>query len=139
MSACPGDHDRGLDYDLPQLISRRRALTVLTGGAAAAFLAACGDSDSGSSTPKATTATATEEIADETAGPYPGDGSNGLNALTESGVVREDITSSPGGASGSADGVPTTIEMTLIDVANGGGLLAGAAVYSWHCTADGQY
>jgi len=117
---------------MAQPINRRCALTVLTGGAASAFLAACGGS---SDTPGKTTA----EIPDETAGPYPGDGSNGPNALTESGVARKDITSSFGGASGTADGVPTTIEMTLLDVANGGGPLAGAAVYLWHCTADGQY
>jgi protocatechuate 3,4-dioxygenase beta subunit len=111
-------------------LTRRRALTVLTGGAASAFLAACGGSDKTSDT---------SEIPDETAGPYPGDGSNGPNALADSGVVRKDITSSFGGASGTADGVPTTIEMTLLDVAKGGAPLAGAAVYLWHCTADGQY
>jgi len=44
------------------------------------------------------------EIPEETAGPYPGDGSNGPNALTESGVVRSDITSSFGGATGGAAG-----------------------------------
>jgi protocatechuate 3,4-dioxygenase beta subunit len=127
------DHDRGLDYDLPRLISRRRALTVITGGAATAFLAACGGSE------KTTSATATSEIPDETAGPYPGDGTNGPNVLADSGVVRKDITTSFGDAGGTADGVPTRIEMTLLDVANGGGPLAGAAVYLWHCTADGQY
>lgn len=134
MTAMPHDHDRGLDHDLPRLISRRRALTVLTGGAAAAVLAACGDSAS-----PANGTTATSEIPDETSGPYPGDGSNGPDALTESGVVRKDITTSFGGASGVADGVPTTIEMTLLDVAKGGRALAGAAVYLWHCTADGRY
>lgn len=36
------------------------------------------------------------EIPDETAGPYPGDGSNGPNVLAESGIVRSDITSSFG-------------------------------------------
>jgi protocatechuate 3,4-dioxygenase beta subunit len=136
MSRMPHDHDRGLDYDLPRLINRRRALSVLTGGAAAAFLAACGESRTTGST---STATSTSEIPDETAGPYPGDGSNGPNALADSGVVRTDITSSFGDATGEADGVPTTIEMTLLDVAGGGGPLAGAAVYLWHCTADGQY
>ena len=60
------------------------------------------------------------EIPEETAGPFPGDGSNGPNALTESGVVRRDITKSFGDASGTAAGVPTTIEMTLLDVAGGG-------------------
>jgi protocatechuate 3,4-dioxygenase beta subunit len=136
MSRVPHDHDRGLDYDLPRLISRRTALTVLTGGAATAFLTACGGESKTSSGP---TSTATSEIPDETAGPYPGDGSNGPNALADSGVVRKDITGSFGDATGKADGVPTTIEMKLLDVANGGGPLAGAAVYLWHCTADGQY
>ena len=36
------------------------------------------------------------EIPEETAGPYPGDGSNGVNVLSESGIVRSDITSSFG-------------------------------------------
>ena len=68
--------------------------------------------------------------------PYPGDGSNGPNVLAESGVVRSDITKSFG-ASGVADGVPTTVEMTLLDVASGGAPLAGAAVYLWHCDQRG--
>ena len=46
------------------------------------------------------------EIPEETAGPYPGDGSNGPNVLTESGVVRSDITSSFGTASGVAERRP---------------------------------
>ncbi len=40
-------------------------------------------------------------IPTETAGPYPGDGTNGPNALTQSGIVRSDIRSSFG-ASGTA-------------------------------------
>ena len=36
------------------------------------------------------------EIPEETAGPYPGDGSNGVNVLSESGIVRSDLTSSFG-------------------------------------------
>ena len=43
------------------------------------------------------------EIPEETAGPYPGDGSNGPNVLAESGIVRSDITRSFGTASGVAD------------------------------------
>ena len=35
--------------------------------------------------------TASTEIPEETAGPFPGDGSNGPDVLTESGVVRKDI------------------------------------------------
>lgn len=99
------DHDGGLAADLPKLINRRRALMLLTGGAASAALAACGSSSS----PKAATGT----IPEETAGPFPGDGSNGPNALAQSGVVRSDITKSFGDASGAAEGVPATVEMTL--------------------------
>jgi protocatechuate 3,4-dioxygenase beta subunit len=136
------DHDRGLAFDLPKLISRRRALAVLAGSVASGALTACGASKSDSpaaTTAATTTPEATAEIPDETAGPYPGDGSNGPNVLTESGIVRSDITTSFGDASGVAEGVPTTIEMTLLDVAAGGSPLAGAAVYLWHCNIDGHY
>ncbi len=85
-----------------------------------------------------TVATATEEIPEETAGPFPGDGTNGPNVLTESGVVRRDITASVGGASGVADGVPLTFTLALVDVASKSPL-AGAAVYAWHCDAAGNY
>ena len=77
-------------------------------------------------------------VPEETAGPYPGDGSNGVNALTETGVVRTDITASFGAATGTADGVPITLRMTIIDVANQQPI-EGAAVYVWHCDAEGRY
>ena len=134
------DHDRGLDHDLPRLISRRRAVGLIAGGLGSAFLAACGASQSGSEQGAATpAASAGGEVPEETAGPYPGDGSNGPNVLAESGVVRRDITKSFGGASGVAGGVPTTVELTLLDVSAGGKPLAGAAVYLWHCDMAGRY
>ncbi|HEU0024654.1 MAG TPA: hypothetical protein VFQ12_08485 [Thermoleophilaceae bacterium] len=133
------EHDRGLAYDLPRLISRRRALGLLAGGLGAVAVTACGSSDGGSATGSSTTATAGDAVPEETAGPYPGDGSNGPNVLAESGVVRSDITTSFGGPSGKADGVPTKIELTLLDVAAGGTPLGGAAVYLWHCNIEGQY
>src|SRR5262245_33798282 len=37
-------------------------------------------------------------IPSETAGPYPGDGTNGPNVLTQSGIVRSDIRASFGSA-----------------------------------------
>ena len=66
------DHDRGLAYDLPRLISRRRAVGLLAGGIGTAGLAACGSSgdDVASSAPAADTT----EIPEETAGPFPGTG-----------------------------------------------------------------
>jgi protocatechuate 3,4-dioxygenase beta subunit len=133
------DHDLGLSHDLPLLVSRRRALGLLAGGLGATALAACESSSDGGQATTATEESATAEVPEETAGPYPGDGSNGPNVLAESGVVRSDITSSFGGASGTAEGVPTTIEMTLLDVAAGGKALAGAAVYIWHCDMPGRY
>ena len=59
--------------------------------------------------------------------------------LTESGIVRSDITSSFGTGSGTADGVPLTITMTVLDTANGATPLKGAAVYLWHCDREGRY
>src|SRR5580765_8059195 len=72
------------------------------------------------------------KIPEETAGPYPGDGSNGPNALRQSGVVRSDIRSSFGSSTTVAKGLPLTISLALADTANGGKALAGAAVYLWH-------
>ena len=34
--------------------------------------------------------------------------------------------------------LPATISLTLVD-ANGGAVLPGAAVYLWHCDAEGRY
>ena len=166
------DHDRGLEFDLNTMVSRRSLGLFLGAGGAVAALAACtpagstGSTSSAASTATAAapsaaataTATATAssaasatptltraiaecgvEIPEETAGPYPGDGSNGPNVLEASGVVRRDITSSFGTASGKAEGVPLTFTLTLLDNANGCTPLAGAAVYAWHCDRDGKY
>ncbi len=54
-------------------------------------------------------------------------------------MVRQDITSSFGTSSTTADGVPLTVTLTLLDNANGCAPLAGAAVYAWHCDRDGKY
>jgi len=128
--------DQGLGFDVTTLLSRRRMLRALGLGAAAAGLAACG---SGTSSTTTASGTGPVEIPDETAGPYPGDGSNGPNVLAESGIVRSDIRSSFGGASGTADGVPLTIQLTVLDIGGGGSAFAGVAVYVWHCNRDGGY
>jgi protocatechuate 3,4-dioxygenase beta subunit len=133
------EHDLGLSHDLPVLISRRRALGLLAGGVGVAALAACESSSDGGQATTTGEQSDPAEVPEETAGPFPGDGSNGPNVLAESGVVRSDITSSFGGPSGTAAGVPTTIDMKLLDVAAGGRALAGAAVYIWHCDMQGRY
>jgi len=80
------------------------------------------------------------EIPEETAGPYPGDGSNGVNVLSESGIVRSDLRQSFGSASGVAQGVTTTVRLKVYDL-NGteATALSGAAIYLWHCDRSGNY
>jgi protocatechuate 3,4-dioxygenase beta subunit len=133
------------------LVGRRRAL-ALFGGAGLAVIAGCGSGDdtdaAASSTSSSSGSTSTtsgaaanqssEAIPEETAGPFPGDGSNGPDVLSQDGVVRSDIRSSFGSASGVAEGVPLTVDLTVLDSASGSPL-SGGAVYIWHCDREGQY
>lgn len=115
--------------------------TSAAGTPAATVPAPSAAATSASATPTLTRAIAEcgVEIPQETAGPYPGDGSNGPNVLEASGVVRHDITSSFGTSTSTAEGVPLTLTLTLLDNANGCTPLAGAAVYAWHCDREGKY
>ncbi|MBT2495334.1 intradiol ring-cleavage dioxygenase [Microbacterium sp. ISL-59] len=139
--------DQGAAFDIRTLMSRRGVLGLAGVGLGAVVLAACAPAASGgaSSTPTPTTSSGADagsasvtEIPDETAGPYPGDGSNGPDVLEDSGIVRQDIRSSIDGAA-TADGVPLTFELQILDLANGGVPFSGVAVYAWHCTAQGEY
>jgi protocatechuate 3,4-dioxygenase beta subunit len=132
----PHEHDRGLSYDLPTLLKRRHMVKLMI-GAGLVPLIGCGDDDTDPAS--ASTATGGDTIPEETAGPYPADGSNGVNVLDDAGIVRDDIRSSFGSASGVAEGVPLTVELTVVDAANGAVALEGAAVYLWHCDRDGAY
>ena len=150
------DHDRGLGFDLSMLIARRRLLTLFAGTGLAALVASCGSGSTSSATTAAAAANtsaavasttgvaaassgaALEVIPEETAGPYPGDGSNGVDVLSKTGIVRSDIRSSFGSSTTTAAGVPSTVSLTLVDV-NGGAPMPGAAVYLWHCDAEGRY
>lgn len=116
--------DQGLGFDLTTLLTRRQVLVL----GAAAGLAAC----------SRTTEQATE-IPDEAAGPFPAHGSDGLNVLEQSGVVRQDIRSSFGGMTGTAEGVPMTLELAITDLAAGGAPYAGVAVYVWQCDREARY
>jgi protocatechuate 3,4-dioxygenase beta subunit len=129
--------DQGVSFDLGTLMSRRRALGLGMLGAGALALAACTPGGSGS-TSTTTTGTSTGEIPDETAGPYPGDGSNGPDVLEESGIVRSDIRSSIDGGS-TAEGVPMTLTLTILDMAQDDAPFQDVAVYVWHCDAQGRY
>ena len=138
------EHDRGLVYDL-DTIDRRRVLKLLGfGGLSAGLftLIGCGPTAATGSPSAATVATdgtgaSCALVPEETAGPFPGDGSNGPNILAESGVVRSDIRSSFGSSTTVAEGVPLAIQLTVQDAECAP--LAGAAVYLWHCDRDGNY
>ncbi|EGF90859.1 dioxygenase family protein [Asticcacaulis biprosthecium C19] len=167
------DHndESSLDDFIQSALPRRRllgllGLTALSGSA----LAACGGGGSGSgsttttvsvsSSSSASTSSSSSSSAsssssssasgtcttlpEETAGPYPGDGSNTLsgsvvNVLNISGIVRSDIRTSVGAYSGTAEGVQLTLTITLVNTNTGCTPLAGYAIYLWHCTRDGNY
>jgi protocatechuate 3,4-dioxygenase beta subunit len=140
------DHDRGLGADLPLL--RRRALLGLLAGAGLAAVAGCASSSlETTATPGVAGAAPTvtpptegcTEIPEETAGPFPADGSGAADVLDQTGVVRSDIRSSFGTASAVAAGVPLTITLTVTDTSADCAPLNEAAVYVWQCDRDGRY
>lgn len=111
---------------LDVLASRRRLLLALGASGALAVLP--------------WRANACALIPSETAGPYPGDGTNGPNVLTQSGVLRSDIRASFGSAgTATAPGTRMTITLKLVSTTSGCAPLAGLAVYLWHCNATGGY
>ncbi|GAA2282173.1 intradiol ring-cleavage dioxygenase [Streptomyces atrovirens] len=136
--------DQGLDFDLGTL-SRRRALSFLGGVGGMAALAACGSGSgsgttaTGEATASASSSSGLTEIPDETNGPYPADGTNGVDVLDKEGIVRQDIRSSFGDSTTTAPGIPLTFEFTVLDLVDDGKPLAGAAVYAWQCDRDGNY
>ena len=153
------DDHGGLRRDIPALVGRRDMLRIMGGLSLAGLLAACGvtaapttstaspgsstsgangTSTTGGSSTTSAGGTPGAEIPDETAGPFPADGSNGPNILDDEGIVRTDITTSIGGSSGVADGVPISFNLSLVE-ASTGAALPGAVVYLWHCTAEGRY
>jgi protocatechuate 3,4-dioxygenase beta subunit len=116
----------GLARDL-ELFDRRHVLGWL--GAVACV--AC--------TERASAGATCARIAEETAGPFPGDGTNGPNVLAAPEIVRRDIRSSFGSMRGTAEGVPLTVKLRVVDTTKGCAPLAGSAVYVWVCDRNGKY
>jgi len=137
--------DQGAAFDAVTLFSRRRMLGVLGLGVGAAALAACSadttssgsTTGSTSSSSASTSGTATGEIPEETNGPYPADGTQDLNILEQSGIERQDIRTSLDGGK-AVEGVALTMAFVVTDMANDKPF-EGAAVYAWHCDAEGRY
>jgi protocatechuate 3,4-dioxygenase beta subunit len=161
------EHREGLEHDLPTMQAKgmvgrpraRRSLLGLMGGVGALAVVGCASDDSSSSAAGSApsgpggqppsggglgtvdqTGVDTGDIPEETGGPYPADGSNGVDVLPESGIVRRDIRTSFGDASGTAEGVPLTIRLKVFDH-DGDSLTpySGAAIYLWHCDREGRY
>jgi len=143
------DRHRGLAFDLDTFARRfasRREVLKLLGAAGLYPVVGCGGgaaggagADSGGSGPGDGDDDACSAIPPETAGPFPGDGSNGANALALSGIVRSDIRNSIAGATGTAQGLTLAIALTLVDSGSGCAPLPGRAVYVWHCDRIGDY
>lgn len=138
------DHGpEGLAADLPHLTRRRLVLTGLAmGGAALSLWAARGRAGTVTGTAADGSVCVANPV--ETEGPFPADGTNvregqTVNVLTEEGVIREDIRTSIGGLTPVAEGVPVTLEITLVDVNRACTPLGGMAVYVWQCDAAGIY
>ena len=132
----PHDDFGGLHRDLLSTgvaIGRRRMLRLAAGLGVVPLLGCASggtDPDPGNG--------ACARIPEETAGPFPGEGSIGPNVLNVAGVVRQDIRSSFGGLVGTADGIVLDLDLTLVS-ASECAPLAGAAVYLWQCDRLGRY
>ena len=141
------DHtDGNFKSDLHHILTRRKILSLAS---VAAILAACDGIAFMGSAEANVTATAADgttciKLPAETNGPFPADGSNSsaganVNVLTKSGIIREDIRPSFDGLTIVADGVPTTLELTIVDVSNACTPLANHVIYIWQCDAAGSY
>lgn len=129
-------------------------------GSAASALTATTTTSATPSNPSTTTTTATTAATtstttstasgsctadpQETAGPYPADGTNSASGstsdvLTASGIVRSDIRSSFISSTTVAQGVPVTLTLTLVNTNASCAALSGYAVYLWHCDRSGNY
>ena len=129
----------GLHRDLwrtGRAIKRRDLLKLGTSGLSALYLFRCALNDPQGDEPDDSTC---ERIREETAGPFPGDGTNGPNVLNQAGVVRSDIRPSFGGLQGTAEGVPLTVTLRLVRLQDDCALAEGRAVYVWHCDREARY
>ncbi|MEV6346218.1 intradiol ring-cleavage dioxygenase [Actinoplanes sp. NPDC051851] len=129
-------HDKGLQFDLPNM-SRRRMIGAVGGVGAAALTGGALLGGGAAQADDITAAACLAEVESETAGPYPADGSNGPDVRVLSGIVRSDIRSSFGTSTTTAAGVPLQFSLTVQNL--NCVAVSGAAVYAWHCDRAGLY
>jgi protocatechuate 3,4-dioxygenase beta subunit len=146
--ATDGDgHEHGLAHDLARMfgapMARRRALGLAAAGGTIAAAALVGRRVPAlAAAPGA--GPGCVAFPEETAGPYPANGTRGRGAappdvLSTGDVIRSDIRSSFAGRGGRAGGVPVTLTLQLVGAGRGCTPLAGYAVYLWQCDAAGLY
>ena len=118
---------------------------IMTSGASTASTAATTATTAATTSTAAdttTTSSACQVVPEETAGPYPADGSNAsnnnYNVLALAGIVRSDIRTNVGGTA-QVGGAPLTLTITLTNTKTSCAPLAGYAIYLWHCTREGTY
>lgn len=139
------DHDgKGLGFDLRTMASRRTALIGVGLVGIGGYLGLRGFGGQANATGIAADGSVCVADPAETAGPFPGDGTNSkdgasVNALQQSGVVREDIRPSFNGMTPIAGGVQLDLVLTLVNVNAACAPMAGRAIYIWHCDAEGIY
>jgi protocatechuate 3,4-dioxygenase beta subunit len=118
------------------------ATTSTTGTSSAATTTTATAASASTTTASSSSSQSCAVVPEETAGPYPADGSNAssntYNVLALSGIVRSDIRTNIGG-SAQVGGVPLTLKITLTSTNNNCAALAGYAIYLWHCTREGTY
>lgn len=141
-AARPVREARGtLANDLEMLEARasRRQVLHWALGTSLGALTACGDAPPVRKASAGHDPAACIKIPEETEGPFPGDGTNGVNALILEGIVRRDLRSSLAGSSARALGAPLRLRLVVRDSAEGCRPRRGCAVYAWHCDRDGHY
>ena len=137
-------HDRGLAFDLRTMTTRRNGLLALGLAGVAGYFGLRGMGGEANATGVAPDGTICVADPTEAAGPFPADGTNSkdgasVNALQQSGVVRQDLRPSFNGMTPVAQGVQVDLVLSLVSVNAACAPLAGHAVYLWHCDAEGHY
>jgi len=115
---------------------------MASGSTSSATSAAAATAVDNTTTATSASSSSCQVMSEETAGPFPADGStasnNDFNVLALPGIVRSDIRSNIGG-SAQVSGAPLTITITLTNTQSECAPLAGYAIYLWHCTREGTY
>ena len=137
-------HDRGLAFDLRTIMTRRNSLVALGLVGVAGYFGYRALSGEANASGMAVDGTVCLADPTEMAGPFPGDGTNSkdgavVNALQQTGVVRQDLRPSFNGMTPLAEGVQVDLSLTLVTVNGACAPMAGHAVYLWHCDAEGHY